>query len=119
MDRIEAMQAFVAVADLRGFAPAARKLGISPSGVTRLVAALEDRLGARLLQRTTRSVTLTDVGTRYLVRARRILADVEEAEGSTQDERTRPNGGPGGFGPRGGGRSPRSLAPVCLSLRSP
>jgi len=103
MDRIEAMQAFVAVADLRGFAPAARKLGISPSGVTRLVAALEDRLGARLLQRTTRSVTLTDAGTRYLVRARRILADVEEAEGSTQDERTRPNGrlavsAPVGFG---------------------
>src|ERR1700684_3211270 len=103
MDRIEAMQAFVAVADLRGFAPAARKLGISLPGVTRLVAALEDRLGARLLQRTTRSVTLTDVGTRYLVRARRILAYVEEAEGSTQDERTRPNGrlavsAPVGFG---------------------
>jgi DNA-binding transcriptional LysR family regulator len=103
MDRIDAMQAFVAVADLRGFAPAARKLGMSPSGVTRLVAALEDRLGARLLQRTTRSVTLTDAGTRYLVRARRILADVEEAEGSTQDERTRPNGrlavsAPVGFG---------------------
>jgi DNA-binding transcriptional LysR family regulator len=103
MDRIDAMQAFVAVADLRGFAPAARKLGISPSGVTRLVAALEERLGARLLQRTTRSVTLTDVGTRYLVRARRILADVEEAEGSTQDERTRPSGrlavsAPVGFG---------------------
>src|SRR5580700_390455 len=103
MDRIDAMQAFVAVADLRGFAPAARKLGVSPSGVTRLVAALEDHLGARLLQRTTRSVTLTDVGARYLVRARRILADVEEAEGSTQDERTRPNGrlavsAPVGFG---------------------
>src|SRR5580704_6653581 len=103
MDRIEAMQAFVAVADLRGFAPAGRKLGISPSGVTRLVAALEDRLGALLLQRTTRSVTLTDVGTRYLVRARRILADVEEAEGSVQDERTRPSGrlvvsAPLGFG---------------------
>jgi DNA-binding transcriptional LysR family regulator len=103
MDRIDAMLAFVAVADLRGFAPAARKLGVSPSGVTRLVAALEDHLGARLLQRTTRSVTLTDVGARYLVRARRILADVEEAEGSTQDERTRPNGrlavsAPVGFG---------------------
>ena len=80
MDRIEAMQAFVAVADLQGFAPAARKLRLSPSAVTRLVAALEERLGARLLQRTTRSVTLTDAGTRYLARARRILADVEEAE---------------------------------------
>ena len=103
MDRIDAMQAFVAVADLQGFAPAARKLGLSPSGVTRLIAALEDRLGARLLQRTTRSVTLTDVGTRYLERVRRILSDVEEAEGSAQDERTRPNGrlvvsAPVGFG---------------------
>jgi DNA-binding transcriptional LysR family regulator len=103
MDRIDAMQAFVAVADLQGFAPAARRLGLSPSGVTRLVAALEDRLGARLLQRTTRSVTLTDVGTRYLERARRILADVEEAEGSAEGERTRPSGrlvvsAPVGFG---------------------
>jgi DNA-binding transcriptional LysR family regulator len=103
MDRIDAMQAFVAVADLQGFAPAARKLGLSPSGVTRLIAALEDRLGARLLQRTTRSVTLTDIGTRYLERARRILADVEEAEGSAEGERTRPSGrlvvsAPVGFG---------------------
>jgi DNA-binding transcriptional LysR family regulator len=103
MDRFDAMQAFVAVADLRGFAPAARKLGLSPSGVTRLVAALEDRLGARLLQRTTRSVTLTDIGARYLERVRRVLADVEEAEGSVQAERTRPSGrlvasAPIGFG---------------------
>src|SRR3954462_16044944 len=98
MDRIDAMAAFVAVADLEGFAPAARKLGLSPSNVTRLIAALEDRLGARLLQRTTRSVTLTDVGARYLQRARRIIADVEEAEASAQAERTQPSGptvGPG------------------------
>ena len=103
MDRIDAMQAFVAVADLRGFAPAARKLGLSPSGVTRLIAALEDRLGARLLQRTTRSVTLTDAGVRYLERIRPILADVEEAEGSVEGERIRPSGrltvsAPVGFG---------------------
>jgi DNA-binding transcriptional LysR family regulator len=103
MDRLDAMQAFVAVADLQGFAPAARKLGLSPSGLTRLIAALEQRLGARLLQRTTRSVTLTDVGTRYLERARRILADVEEAESSAEGERTRPSGrlvvsAPIGFG---------------------
>ena len=103
MDRIDAMQAFVTVADLQGFAPAARKLGLSPSGVTRLIAALEDRLGARLLQRTTRSVTLTDVGARYLERARRILADVEEAESSAEGERTSPGGrlvvsAPNGFG---------------------
>src|SRR6202166_3832222 len=103
MDRIDAMQAFVAVADLKGFAPAARKLGLSPSGVTRLIAALEEHLGARLLQRTTRSVALTDVGSRYLERVRRILADVEEAEGSAQDERATPGGrlvvsAPVGFG---------------------
>ena len=103
MDRIDAMQAFVAVADLQGFAPAARKLGLSPSGLTRLIAALEERLGARLLQRTTRSVTLTDAGARYLERARRILADVEEAERAAEGERIRPGGrlvvsAPLGFG---------------------
>ncbi|MDR3449597.1 MAG: LysR family transcriptional regulator, partial [Alphaproteobacteria bacterium] len=76
MDRFDAMQAFATVADLQGFAPAARKLGLSPSAVTRLIAALEHRLGARLLQRTTRSVVLTDVGARYLERAKGILADV-------------------------------------------
>src|SRR3954471_6687545 len=92
MDRIDAMQAFVAVADLQGFAPAARKLGLSPSGLTRLIAALEERLGARLMQRTTRSVTLTDAGARYLERARRILADVAEAEGEARAERTDPAG---------------------------
>lgn len=103
MDRIDAMQAFLAVADLEGFAPAARKLGLSPSGVTRLIAALEERLGTRLLQRTTRSVTLTDAGARYLARVRCILADVEEAEASIEDERSRPSGrlivsAPIGFG---------------------
>lgn len=103
MDRLDAMQAFVTVADLQGFAPAARKLGLSPSAVTRLIAALEDRIGARLLQRTTRSVALTDAGARYLERARRILADVEEAEGAAEGERTTPRGrlvisAPVGFG---------------------
>ena len=103
MDRIDAMQAFVAVADLQGFAPAARKLRLSPSAVTRLIAALEERLSARLLQRTTRSLALTDAGTRYLDRARRILADVEEAERAAESERTRPSGrlvvsAPVGFG---------------------
>src|SRR6202035_3117457 len=103
MDRINAMQAFVTVADLKGFAPAARKLKLSPSAVTRLIAALEQRLGARLLQRTTRSVTLTDAGARYLERIRRILADVEEAETAAEGERTRPSGrlvisAPVGFG---------------------
>jgi DNA-binding transcriptional LysR family regulator len=103
MDRIDAMHAFIAVADLRGFAPAARKLGLSASAVTRLIAALEDRLGARLLQRTTRSVALTDAGSRYLERARQILADVEEAEAAAEGETSLPRGrlvvsAPVGFG---------------------
>ncbi len=86
------MTAFVAVADLKGFAAAARRLGLSASGVTRLVAGLEERLGVRLLQRTTRQVTLTDAGARYLERARRILSDVGEAEGAAQVERSVPTG---------------------------
>src|ERR1700716_1756514 len=103
MDRIDAMQALVAVADLKGFAPAARKLGLSPPAVTRLIAALEDRLGARLLQRTTRQGALTDVGARLLGGARRLLADVEEAEGAAEGELTKPSGrlvvsAPIGFG---------------------
>ena len=83
---------FMTVADLRGFAPAARRLHLSPSAVTRLVAGLEDRLGTRLLQRTTRSVSLTVAGSRYLERARRILADVAEAESAAHAERTVPTG---------------------------
>jgi DNA-binding transcriptional LysR family regulator len=103
MDRIEAMTAFVAVSDLQGFAPAARRLGVSASAVTRLVASLEQRLGTRLLQRTTRSVTLTDVGARYLERARRILADLAEADSAAQAEQAQPTGrlvvaAPVGFG---------------------
>jgi DNA-binding transcriptional LysR family regulator len=71
--------------------------------MTRLIAALEDRLGARLLQRTTRSVALTDAGSRYLERVRRILGDIEEAEAAAEGERMRPSGrlvvsAPVGFG---------------------
>ena len=73
MDRFDALAAFVKVADLKGFAAASRTLGISPSAATRLVAGLEERLGTRLLHRTTRSVVPTDAGRRYLERARAIL----------------------------------------------
>lgn len=103
MDRLEAMAAFVVVAELRGFAPAARRLRVSASAVTRLVAGLEERLEIQLLQRTTRSVSLTDAGARYLERARRILADVDEAEGAARAQRRQPTGrfvvaAPMGFG---------------------
>ena len=91
-DRFDAMHVFVAVCEARGFSPAARKLELSPSVVTRLVAGLEERLGVRLLQRTTRSVRVTEAGLRYLEHARRILAEVEEAESSAQGERAEPRG---------------------------
>ena len=91
-DRFEVMRAFIAVCDAQGFSAAARKLDLSPSVVTRLVAGLEERLGVRLLQRTTRSISLTDAGSRYLERARRIVAEVEEAELSAQEERGEPTG---------------------------
>lgn len=91
-DRLDAMRAFVAVGDARGFAAAARRLGWSPSAVTRRVAELEHRLGVRLLQRTTRTVRPTEAGLRFLERARRILAEIEEAELSAQAERARPRG---------------------------
>ena len=74
------MSVFVAVAEDSGFAPAARRLNISPPSVTRAVSELEARLGARLLHRTTRSVRLTEAGQRYLADCRRILSEIEEAD---------------------------------------
>ncbi len=80
MDRLHAMRVFARVIDLGGFAAAARDLNVSPAAVTRLVAELEEHLGSRLINRTTRRLSLTDAGSNYLERARQILADVEEAE---------------------------------------
>jgi len=92
MNRFEAMSVLVAVADQRGFAPAARKLGLSPSAVTRSVAALERHLSTRLLHRTTRRVALTEAGARYLEHARRILAELGEAEAAARATRLEPSG---------------------------
>ncbi len=80
MDRLQAMTTFVAVVDCGGFASAARKLNLSPPVVTRAVAELEERLGLRLLTRTTRVVRVTDAGARFAEDCRRILVDIEEAE---------------------------------------
>lgn len=79
MDRLQTMRVFQKVVDEGGFAAAARALDMSPAAVTRLVADLEEHLGTRLLQRTTRRVALTDAGQAYLARVRHILSDVEEA----------------------------------------
>lgn len=80
MDRFLAMQVFVAVGEEQGFAAAARRLALSPPVVTRTIAALEERLGIKLFQRTTRIVRLTEAGTRYLLDCKRLLAEVEDAE---------------------------------------
>jgi DNA-binding transcriptional LysR family regulator len=80
MDRFDAMQLFVTVAEQHSFAAAARRHGVSPARVTRAVAALESRIGARLLHRTTRAVRLTDAGVAYLGHCKRILGELEVAE---------------------------------------
>jgi DNA-binding transcriptional LysR family regulator len=80
MDRLHLLSVFAAVAEAEGFAAGARKLGMSPPAVTRAVAALEDRLGVKLLTRTTRYVRVTEAGSRYLEYARRIIAEVDEAD---------------------------------------
>lgn len=80
MDRFEAMQLFVTVAQLQSFAGAARHHGQSPARVTRVVAALEAQVGARLLHRTTRAVRVTEAGASYLGHCKRILGEVEIAE---------------------------------------
>jgi DNA-binding transcriptional LysR family regulator len=92
MDRFDAMTAFVTVCETESLTAAARRLGVSPSVMSRQIAALEGHLGTRLFHRTTRSLSLTDAGTRYLDRARRILTDLDEAERSAQSERAEPSG---------------------------
>ena len=82
MDRFGAMRAFIAVAEAQSFAAAARRLALSPAAVTRAVAAIEDRIGTRLLYRTTRIVRLSEAGTRFLADCRRILSEIGEAEAS-------------------------------------
>ena len=77
MDRFQEMQVFLAVAEEQGFAAAARRLNMSPPSVTRAVAALEERIGTLLLNRTTRSVHITEAGQRYAEDCRRILAELE------------------------------------------
>ena len=80
MDRLHAMRVFARVIEEGSFAAAARAMNISPAVVTRVIADLEEHLGARLLNRTTRRLALTDTGESYLERVRQILAAVEEAE---------------------------------------
>ena len=92
MNRLDSMTMLVEVVDGGSFSAAGRELGLAPSSVARSVASLEDDLGVRLLNRTTRKLSLTEAGRLYLERARRILADVEEARLSITQLEADPRG---------------------------
>ncbi len=103
MDQVETMRAFVAVAQEGSFTGAAKRLRRSTKLVSNHVAALEARLSTRLFQRTTRSVTLTDVGSAYLERCRPLLEQFDELQDLVQDRQTALSGpiratAPTGFG---------------------
>ncbi|WP_448954377.1 LysR family transcriptional regulator [Labrys neptuniae] len=92
MDSLGALNAFVQTVDAGGFTDAGRRLGISPSAVSKAVARLEDRLGTRLFHRSTRSVTLTAEGLMFLERCRRILSEFEAAQTELARTQAAPQG---------------------------
>lgn len=92
MDRFQLMSVFVAVAEEERFAAAARRLRMSPPAVTRAVAALENRLGVKLLNRTTRHVRTTEAGQRYLEDARRVLSEADAADAAAAGINSKPRG---------------------------
>jgi DNA-binding transcriptional LysR family regulator len=92
MDRADGLAVFVEVAERGSFTGAARRLRRSPTAVTRIIAELETRLGVRLLNRTTRAVSMTEAGERFLAGAKRVLADLDEIERAAAGEGRAPRG---------------------------
>ncbi|MHC1657493.1 LysR substrate-binding domain-containing protein [Stenotrophomonas riyadhensis] len=92
MDSFAGLSLFVLVAEARSFAAAARQRGITPSAASKTIARLEERLGARLLNRNTRSVSLTAEGEQFLERCRRIMTEVAAAERELTDAHAAPSG---------------------------
>jgi DNA-binding transcriptional LysR family regulator len=92
VDRMTSIATFVKIAEAGGFAAAARKLGVSPSTVTTQIQDLEDRLGVRLLNRSTRKVSLTEIGKAYYERCMHILIDMDEADTAVQAMHAKPSG---------------------------
>ncbi|QRN52215.1 LysR family transcriptional regulator [Dyella caseinilytica] len=92
MDRFLSMQAFAKVVEAGSFVRGAEKLGMSTTSVSRLIAELEEHLGTRLLQRTTRRLHLTDAGHRFIERATQLLTDLQEAEAEVGSATTTPRG---------------------------
>jgi DNA-binding transcriptional LysR family regulator len=91
-DATDPMRVFVATLDHGGFTAAAASLELTPSGVSKIIGRLEDRLGVRLLNRTTRRIDLTPEGETYLNSARFILAEIDELEAAVGQSSTRPKG---------------------------
>ena len=89
---IQELIVFQAVAKHASYARAAEELGLSPSGVSRVVTRLEERLGARLVQRTTRKLCLTEAGVAFHARTSQVLADLADAEAEVQQTVARPKG---------------------------
>ncbi|MEL7214828.1 MAG: LysR family transcriptional regulator [Pseudomonadota bacterium] len=92
MDRLAEMEAFLAVVDHGGFTDAAKRIGISKSAVSKHVSSLEARLGARLLNRTTRRVSPTEIGLAYYDKAMRVVADATEADAMVNAMQSAPRG---------------------------
>ncbi len=92
MDRFENAKVFTAVVEAGGFTPAAERLGLSRAAASKHIQQLEERLGARLLERTTRRVSVTEAGRAFYQQCRRILADLEEAERAAGELHNEPRG---------------------------
>jgi DNA-binding transcriptional LysR family regulator len=92
MSRIDTLKVFAEVVNTRNFTSAAKRLGLTPSAVSKQISMLEDRLGVRLLNRTTRAVSPTEAGQLYFERCRAILEDLEEAESMIADLDSTPKG---------------------------
>ncbi|KFE53134.1 LysR family transcriptional regulator [Pseudomonas syringae] len=92
MDKLLALKMFVESVDARGFSAAARKLDLAPSSVTRMIDALEAQLGAALLNRSTRQITVTEAGASYYQQARQVLEDVARADAQIMDRGDQPVG---------------------------
>ena len=116
MDRLTSMSVFVRAAEERSFAGVAEEFAITPTMVGKHIKALEERVGARLLNRTTRRQSLTEIGRIYYERCRQLLADAEAADASANELRAAPRGllkvnAPVTFG------SQRLVAAVCDFMR--
>lgn len=92
MNKLREIECFIAVADLGSFVKAAEALGISKAAVSRTVLELEARLGSRLMQRTTRRLSLTEAGALYLERCKQIVAALEEADDLLSSGSAKPTG---------------------------